>query len=433
LEEKDMGRSLARSARITACLALGLPSLARAESLSLARVLEVVRAQNPAIAGANARADAAAAIPGRMRAWDDPVVSWEAWNIPESVAIGQADNNIVRLSQRIPFPGKRTLAGEMAARDADAMHHDAGAVALDALSLAKHAYVDLWRAQQSLAVMRRDLGLAERVSRLVAQRYATGGAEQTDVLMADVDVSHAEGTLRTAELAIDEAWASLAAIMSDAPYDRPPTLSDPPDPWLPDSPAALVERALQERPELAARDAAIARETTGARLAGKGYLPDFEVSVGRFLNHDAANGFGAMASMTVPLAWKSKYDAGVAEANARIIAAEADRRSTANAVRRDVMQAYLRARSARVQHDLFAGTHAPHAEQALRVTEAAYVAGSSPLPSLFATVREVQRVHLEHVTARADFEKAYADLERAVGADLPRPTGATDGKDHRHD
>jgi len=55
------------------------------------------------------------------------------------------------------------------------------------------------------------------------------------------------------------------------------------------------------------------------------------------------------------------------------------------------------------------------------------------LPNLFATVREVQRVHLEHVTARADFEKAYADLERAVGADLPRRTSGTHGKDHRHD
>jgi outer membrane protein TolC len=126
--------------------------------------------------------------------------------------------------------------------------------------------------------------------------------------------------------------------------------------------------------------------------------------------------------VTVPLAWKGKYDAGVAEANARVLAAEADRRRTVDDVRRDVEQAYARARTALVQHDLFGGTHVPHAEQALRVTEAAYVAGETDLGSMLETVRNVERVHLEHLMATADFEKAYADLERAVGAELPRPT-----------
>jgi outer membrane protein TolC len=85
-----------------------------------------------------------------------------------------------------------------------------------------------------------------------------------------------------------------------------------------------------------------------------------------------------------------------------------------------------------VLHDLFAGSHVPHAEQALHVTEAAYVAGTDDLTSLLETVRNVERVHLEHVGAAADFEKAYADLERAVGSDLPRATRRSSGG-HRHE
>jgi len=413
-----MGRHPALVARITACM-LAAPSLGAAESLSLAHVLDVVRARNPSIAGSQARADAAAAIPARTSAYDDPVVSWEAWNVPESFAIDRADNNIVRVSQRIPFPGKRTLAGEMAAREAEAMQHDAGAVALDAVTLAKRAYADLWRAHRTLAVAQRDFALTERTARLVEQRYATSATTQVDVLRAEVEVSHASGELRTAEIAIDEARSVLRAVMSD-PDAQLGVPEDPPIPSLPASPSALVERAMHERPELAARDSAIARESTGARLAEKGYLPDFEVSVGRFVNHDASDGFGAMASMTVPLVWKGKYDAGVAEARARVISAEADRRRTVDDVRRDVEQAYLRAKAALIQHDLFAGTHVPHAEQALRVTEAAYVGGNADLTPLLETVRNVERVHLEHVAAAATFERAYADLERAVGADLPR-------------
>jgi len=416
-----MGRHFALVVRITiACSLLAAPSLGAAEPLTLGRVLDVVRARNPSIAGAQARADAAAAVPARVRAYDDPVVSWEAWNFPESFHVDEADNNILRLSQRIPFPGKRTLAGEMAAREADGMRHDAGAVALDAVTLAKRAYADLWRAHRTRAVAERDLGLIERTARLVEQRYATMPATaQVDVIRAQVEVSHATGELRTAELAIEEARATLRAVMS-APGTELGVPVDPPRPALPASVADLIERAFHERPELAAKDAAIARETTGVRLAQKGYLPDFEVSVGRFLNHDNPNGFGAMASMTVPLAWKSKYDAGVAEANARTMAAEADRRKAIDDVRRDVEQAYVRAKTALVLHDLFAGTHVPHAEQALRVTEAAYVTGGSDLTALLETARNAERVHLEHVGAAADFERAYADLERAVGTDLPR-------------
>jgi len=280
-------------------------------------------------------------------------------------------------------------------------------------------------------VARRDFGLADRIARLVEQRYATSGVSQAEVLRAQIEVSHADGMLRTAELAIEEARVGLRAVMSD-PDAALGTPEDPADPALPASADALVERALHDRPEIAARDAAVDRETTGVRLAEKGYLPDFEVSVGRFLNSDTPNGFGAMASMTVPLAWKGKYDAGVAEAKARILSAEADRRLTGDAIRRDVEQAFVRARMALVQHELFAGTHVPHAEQALRVTEAAYVTGASDLSSLLETVRNVERVHLEHVMAAADFEKAYADLERAVGTDLPRPSHPAVGRRH-HD
>jgi outer membrane protein TolC len=407
-------------ASITVTLALAGRAHAAPDTLTLARVLDAVRARNPSIQAAEARALAAAQVPARVGAWDDPVVSWEAWNVPESVAIDQADNNIFRLSQKIPFPGKRTLAAEVAKRDADAIQRDASAVTLDAVALAKRAYADLWRADRVRAVYARTLALGERLARLVAQRYATSAVPQADAVRADVEVSHTVGDLRVAEIAADEARAALAAVVSMSSSELAGVPEDPPSPALPGTATELVERALATRPEVGARDAAIAREESGRRLAEKGYLPDFEVSVGRFLNHDAPNGFGAMASMTIPLAWKSKYDAGVAEANARIVGATAERRVVADGIRRDVEQAYARARSAQVMHQLFGDTHIPHAEQALRVTEAAYVAGETDLTALLETARNVERVHVEHLDATAAFERAYADLERAVGTDLPR-------------
>jgi outer membrane protein TolC len=84
-----------------------------------------------------------------------------------------------------------------------------------------------------------------------------------------------------------------------------------------------------------------------------------------------------------------------------------------------VSQALLRLRAARLERDLFATTHVPQAEQALRASEIAYQTGKIDFLSLVDSLRAVEDIHLEHVRASSDLGKAAADLERAVGIDLP--------------
>ena len=60
--------------------------------------------------------------------------SYEAWNAPESLQLDRADNNILKLSQKVPFPGKRTLAGTIAEGDAEMAHRDAQSAELDVRS-----------------------------------------------------------------------------------------------------------------------------------------------------------------------------------------------------------------------------------------------------------------------------------------------------------
>jgi cobalt-zinc-cadmium efflux system outer membrane protein len=127
-----------------------------------------------------------------------------------------------------------------------------------------------------------------------------------------------------------------------------------------------------------------------------------------------------MASVSIPLAYRSKYDAGLAEARSRQTAAEAELRRTQDRVRREVKQAVLLARAALLERDLLVTTHIPQAQQALRATESAYEAGTADVLALTDTVRAIEATHLEHVEAEGEFEKAYADLERAVGARLAR-------------
>ena len=186
----------------------------------------------------------------------------------------------------------------------------------------------------------------------------------------------------------------------------------------------LTERALAERPEVAAMQAAIARQKSTVELAHMNFRPDFEFSVGRFVNYGASDGFGAMASVTLPFVNGKKYDAGVAEADARLAAARAGRRRLEDRTRREVQQVFLKAKTALLQFELFVGTHIPQAEQALRVAQSAYETGQIGFLDLVDTLRRIESVHLDHIVAQADFERAYAELERVVGIELPRAPAA---------
>lgn len=399
------------------------PTSARAadgQTLSLEEVLEDAHARNAEIEAARGRTEAAEAMPAQARAWDDPTLSWEAWNVPDSFRLDHADNNIFRLSQKIPFPGKRSLAGEVASSDARRIAHEVESTELLVRAAVKSAYYALWEAHARVGVLERDHELVARLTHSVEGKYGTGEASQSEVLRLQVELTHTATQLETERLAIAQARASLAELVSRPSAELRGVPMPPPKPSLSTPLDELVTQALAHRPELLGEADAVVRDTRAVELAKKSRLPDFEVSFGRFVNDDAPDGFGALASVTLPLFNGGKYDAAIAEATARLAATRSDKRRLEDRVRREVEQAYLTAKTALLQHELFAGTHIPQAEQALRVTEGAYETSAAQFSELIDTLRGVQSVHLEHVAAQGRFERAYAELEQAVGMDLTR-------------
>ncbi|MBI3770125.1 MAG: TolC family protein [Deltaproteobacteria bacterium] len=405
---------------------------AQVERVRLTDLIAEARQHNPDLGAAEARARAAAAVPARVVALDDPVLSYEAWNAPESLRLDRADNNIFRLSQKIPFPGKRALAEEVATRDAEMATKDARGTELDVVASITKAYYELWRIHRLIAVYSREKDLAQRVARIAEQKYGTSEVSQSDVLRAQVELTHLINRVHTETLSVRSAEAELRELLSRPGTDPFGIPEDPSPPRLTARLEDVTDVALAERPEIAAQRAAVSREEAAVRLSERARLPDFEFSVGRFENAHGRDGFGAMASVTLPIAQPGKYDAGVTEANARLSAQKADLRRAEDRIRREVGQTFVRAETALSQYELFTTTHIPQAEQALSVTESGYQTGAVDFLSLIDSLRQIEMVHTEHIEAQVEFEKAYADLERAVGRELPRPADAHGKGTPRH-
>jgi outer membrane protein TolC len=390
------------------------------DSLPLGAVLTYAAAHNPAIQAARSRLLAARKVPAQVSAYDDPMVTWDNWNAPESLRIDQAGNNIFRLSQKIPFPGKLRLKGEIATKEAEQRAEELRAAEIDITAQVKKAYYALWLIHRNLQVYSRDKELVAQFARIAEQKYAVGQVSQPDVLRAQVELTRLINRVTTETLALEKARAQLNALLSRPPEVPLGIPQDPPPPVVTYSMADLEILMLKNRPELIAHAKAIEKEYLALALARKAYYPDFEASVSRFVNFDQQNGFGFVLSATIPLAFQYKYDAGVEEAVANQQTAQSELRRVQDLALFEVKQALVEARTALEQLNLFLYTHIPQAEQALAASQIGYQTGVIDFLSLIDSVRAVEQVHLEHIAAAADFEKAYADVERAVGQELPR-------------
>ena len=403
-----------------AAAAVAVPASAADPPLALAAVLADARTRNPELAAARERAAALRQIPNQAAAWDDPMLGWEAWNTPPSFRVDRADNNIFKLSQKIPFPGKRRLAGEVASHDAARGAYAAASVEIAVVAAVKAAYYGLWEAHAKLAILERDRDLVTRITRAAERKYGAGTASQADALRLQVELTQVANRIETQRLAIASTRADLAALLSRPSAEIRGAPEAPAPPHLAATLDELVALALARRPELRGEDEAVARDTTAVELARQSRLPDFEIGVSRFVNDGRADGFGAAAAVSLPIFNGAKYAAAIDEAKARLAATRTERRRLEDGVRRDVERAFLATRTAILQHDLYAATHVPHAEQALRITEGAYETGDGAFAEMIDTLRGVQAVHLEHLAAQGEFERSFAALEQAVGSELPR-------------
>ncbi|HZA21799.1 MAG TPA: TolC family protein, partial [Dehalococcoidia bacterium] len=333
---------------------------------TLEAVLAYAQEHNPAIWVAKSRLLAAQKVPAQASAYEDPMVTWESWNAPESFQLNEADNNIFRLSQKIPFPGKLRLKGEIASKEAERMVAGLKITEIDTVAQLKKAYYDLWLVYRSLEVYRRDQELVTQFARIAEQKYAVGQVSQPDVLRAQVELTRLINRVTTENLVASKAQAQLNALLSrppEAPLGMP---KNPPSPAMPYSMSELEELTLRNRPELMAQTRALEKENLALALARKAYYPDFEVSISRFENFGQRDGFGIGVSTSIPLASKYKYDAAVGEATANLQAAQSELGRLRDLALFEVKQALVEAQTALEQLNLFLYTHSPRPSRPCR-------------------------------------------------------------------
>lgn len=381
-----------------------------AETLTRERVVELVRANSPAVRLAKSRAEEVQAqqVGAGALAQNNPVVS--ATVGPRFIpSTGTAVDANVSLSWPLEFfgvPGtKKALADERA--------HAAAAEVDDATRLALLDALLLWSTTQQLdarlALEVSRVSLDTELLRIAKARRAAGSVGDADVALALVLSAEGQARLETTRGEVAATQHQLRARLGLAP-DDPLTLpaleNEQAD--APELAAALAR--VERHPALARALATAAAEQTNAELQRKTGLP-----VPRLLvNGEHSPEYTARAGLEVPLPLyqRNQTEQAIATARARTAALEVD--TTRAQLEADFRAAHARLVAARAVLITLERSSAAVADAEHLVTRG-YELGQASLSEVVSARREANAARAALVDARAGLVRARTLFHLVTG------------------
>jgi len=325
---------------------------------------------------------------------------------------------LVQLSQELEVAGQRGLridAAEFGVERATAAVGNSARIAVAEASLSFY----------SALADRRRLMVAEEIQQLndellvaVRIQLREGEINRLEGNFAQVEAARAQARVLAARRAAAESELRLKRLVGVAPEtpirlvaDELPTPIDP-DRLRPDS---LLAAAINDRPDLTERGAAVRQSMTLTRLARREAVPNPRVGV--LLEREDVRGDRRLGvGLALPLPIWNRNQGLIAEREAEARRAQFELTATELRVRTEVLGA-LRAYTAAFEEAQVyeTGVLAP-ARESQRMLETAFRAGRVDLPSLLLQRNQLLEAELGYWDAWLASRRALVELQAATGA-----------------
>ena len=390
----------------------------------LRELLDEAARNNPEIRAARNEREAAQQRVSPAGALDDPMLAVGVVNAPlASRAFRREDMTMkmLGLSQRFPYPGKRGLRRDVAAKDAESVSHAYRETVNRVARDVRTAYFDLAFVAESARLVEKNKQVLEQFLKISESRYAVGQGNQADVLQAQTQLSRLvdeliklarERQAVEAELARALGRGSDIGLPAPAPLRLPETML---------SFESLRETALTERPQLLGLQSLIDRSARALELARRDYYPDFEVQLSYGQREDMLDGtprddmVSLMVAVNLPVWRQSKRDPQVAEAIAMRNQAtdmyQAQQFEVSSQLRQQVANAEQSLKSAR----LYETGILPQARLAVESSLAAYRVNRVDFLTLLDNQMTVFDYEVSYAAALANYNKALAEIDLLTG------------------
>ena len=398
-----------------------------AEPVRLPDLIAEALTNNPEVRAAQKSYEAARQRPTREGSMPDPTLSLgyssNGGPLPGQQLGSNPTSNIgFMVSQEIPYPGKRKLRGEIAAKDAEAEFWQYQAVGLNVRSRLIQAFHRLHHAYAALEILTHGKGLISEMLRISEARYTVGKTSQQDIFKAQTQLSMME----TRIIAMRQDQRSAEAEINSLLNRKPGTpvgipVGVEPEP-LPMTLENVFLQAADTSPELGRRLKAIARGELSVNLAKKEFHSDYTVSAGYFNQGTMSPMYQVRVDIPLRLHTEQKQRPALNEQVDMLAGARRGYEAAEQNLQFRVRDAYSAAETAWRLRTLYRDTILPQSQLTVDASLLAYQTGTTDfvfvLNNLITKVDVEEQLHQQELA----YALALARIEELTG------TAFLDGK-----
>jgi outer membrane protein TolC len=335
---------------------------------------------------------------------------------------GISSNNAISIAQPFQFPGKKSLAADIANTNADALLAQSEATYLQLGAQLSSLYYNALASQKQLQVLKESVIRLELIKNVAKARYANNAAAYVEYLNAQVAQSAAEADQFNLERQLQVSINNINTLVGRHSREKLVLRAD-------------VNRALTKVPTLveledyaesshpALKSSALQLEAArkGVDLAKKAYLPDFQVigssytPRGPFSANNGALFYQFELDLIIPLYFFTKEKYGVEQAQRNQASAEAGDISNRQQIVLAVNTAYAAYEQAKRQTQFLRERQVPQGDAAYKVGLIQYSNNGQGFNDLLTAQTQLRSLEVQLALAEANLMQAEAVLLVTAG------------------
>jgi outer membrane protein TolC len=336
--------------------------------------------------------------------------------------MGISNNNSISFAQPFQFPGKKSLASDIANTNAEALLAQSEATYLQLGAQLSSLFYSALASQKQLQVLRDSVVRLEMIKNVAKARYSNNAAAYVEYLNAQVAQSAAQADQFNAERQLDVAIKSINTLVGRHAREKlvlradvrralnnVPTLVE------------LEDYAETSHPSLKSSSLQLEAARKGVDLAKKAYLPDFQVvgssytPRGPFAANNGAMFYQLELDLIIPLYFFTKEKYGVEQAQRSQAAAEAGNISNRQQIVLGVNTAYAVYEQARNQTQFLRDRQVPQADAAYKVGLTQYSNNGQGFNDLLTAQTQLRNLEIGLAQAESNLMQAQAILYVSAG------------------
>ena len=250
------------------------------EEFDLKKLWEEMRLNNPQLVQARESYLAAKAMAPQASALSNPQIGlqWNNMGLNSPAALGRAPAGAYTLTQAFSFPGKKTMAGDIADKQAEAIVGQNDTMALQLASQLVAGYYGTLAAQKQLVSLKEAVLRLDLIKNIAKARYANNAAAYVEYLNAQVAQSSAEADRFAMEKQLQVSLSNVKTLIGRDPRGKILLKGDiHTDRMAVPTLLELEDYAENSHPILQSSRFQLEAAQKAVTLAKMAYLPDFQI------------------------------------------------------------------------------------------------------------------------------------------------------------